>query len=53
MNRIAQDAGVSIKTLYRHFESKDELFGAVIASLWNGSRLNLSGLLVQALEMGS
>ena len=33
VNRIAQDAGVSIKTLYRHFESKDELFGAVIAGL--------------------
>ena len=33
VNRIAQEAGVSIKTLYRHFESKDELFGAVIAGL--------------------
>ncbi len=33
VNRIAQEAGVSIKTLYRHFGSKDELFGAVIAGL--------------------
>ena len=33
VNRIAQAAGVSIKTLYRHFASKDELFGAVIAGL--------------------
>ena len=33
VNRIAQEAGVSIKTLYRHFESKEELFGAVIAGL--------------------
>ena len=33
VNRIAQQAGVSIKTLYRHFGSKDELFGAVIAGL--------------------
>ena len=33
VNRIAQEAGVSIKTLYRHFKSKDELFGAVIAGL--------------------
>ena len=33
VNRIAQAAGVSIKTLYRHFGSKDELFGAVIAGL--------------------
>lgn len=30
VNRIADDAGVSIKTLYRHFESKDELFAAVM-----------------------
>lgn len=31
VNRIAADAGVSIKTLYRHFENKDDLFTAVIA----------------------
>jgi AcrR family transcriptional regulator len=30
VNRIAEEAGVSIKTLYRHFESKDDLFVAVI-----------------------
>jgi TetR/AcrR family transcriptional repressor of mexJK operon len=30
MNRIAADAGVSIKTVYRHFDNKDELFSAVI-----------------------
>ncbi len=30
VNQIAADAGVSIKTLYRHFESKDELFSAVM-----------------------
>lgn len=30
VNRIADDAGVSIKTLYRHFETKDELFSAVM-----------------------
>ena len=30
VNRIAQEAGVSIKTLHRHFDSKDELFSAVI-----------------------
>ncbi|TCJ97481.1 TetR/AcrR family transcriptional regulator [Nocardia alba] len=33
VNKIADDAGVSIKTLYRHFETKDELFTAVIAGL--------------------
>ncbi|MFC8350775.1 TetR/AcrR family transcriptional regulator [Streptomyces sp. NPDC057280] len=30
VNRIAAGAGVSITTLYRHFESKDDLFVAVI-----------------------
>jgi len=30
VNKIADTAGVSIKTLYRHFETKDELFSAVM-----------------------
>lgn len=30
VNRIAASAGVSITTLYRHFDSKDDLFVAVI-----------------------
>src|SRR5208283_820521 len=30
VNHIAAAAGVSIKTLYRHFESKDDLFNAVM-----------------------
>lgn len=30
VNHIAASAGVSIKTLYRHFESKDDLFSAVM-----------------------
>ena len=30
VNQIAAAAGVSIKTLYRHFENKDELFSAVM-----------------------
>ena len=30
VNQIAANAGVSIKTLYRHFESKDDLFSAVM-----------------------
>ncbi len=30
VNRIAADAGVSIKTLYRHFESKADLFSTVM-----------------------
>jgi AcrR family transcriptional regulator len=32
MERIAAQAGVSIMTLYRHAESKEKLFAAVIAS---------------------
>jgi AcrR family transcriptional regulator len=36
VNRIAEDAGVSIKTLYRHFESKDDLFSAVMQSACGG-----------------
>ena len=30
MDQIAQSAGVSVKTIYRHFENKDELFSAVM-----------------------
>jgi AcrR family transcriptional regulator len=38
VNHIATEAGVSIKTLYRHFESKDDLFNAVMqAACGNGA----------------
>src|SRR6202011_6067937 len=30
MDRIAESAEVSVKTIYRHFENKDELFSAVM-----------------------
>lgn len=41
VNQIAAEAGVSIKTLYRHFESKDDLFSAVMqAACGKGEVLN-------------
>ena len=36
VNQIAASAGVSIKTLYRHFESKDDLFSAVMQAACGG-----------------
>lgn len=40
VNRIAAAAGVSIKTLYRHFESKVDLFSAVMLAACLGSPPN-------------
>jgi TetR/AcrR family transcriptional repressor of mexJK operon len=43
VNQIAEVAGVSIKTLYRHFESKADLFSAVMqAACGNIPGLNVS-----------
>src|SRR5258708_37542872 len=33
MDGIAESAGVSVKTIYRHFENKDELFSAVMQAV--------------------
>ena len=33
MDAIAEIAGVSVKTIYRHFENKDELFSAVMKAV--------------------
>jgi AcrR family transcriptional regulator len=33
MDRIAESAAVSVKTIYRHFENKDELFSAVMQAM--------------------
>jgi AcrR family transcriptional regulator len=37
VNRIAEAAGVSIKTLYRHFDNKEDLFTAVIQTACKAS----------------
>ncbi len=38
MDRIAATAGVSKRTVYNHFSSKDELFTAILWQLWEASR---------------
>jgi TetR/AcrR family transcriptional repressor of mexJK operon len=44
MDRIADAAGVGIKTVYRHFENKDDLFSAVMRAACNPSAFDeLSG----------
>lgn len=43
VNIIAKDARVSITTLYKHFSSKEALFGAVMASLWQELHGSLEG----------
>lgn len=37
MDRIAAAAGVSKRTVYNHFPSKDELFGLTLEHLWESS----------------
>lgn len=53
MEGIAQDAGVSIMTLYRHAEGKDDLFAAVIESACHpgdeDERVRLDGVLQKSL----
>jgi len=50
VNRIAKEAGVSIKTLYRHFESKDDLFSAVMEAACAKMRLQTVWLMVLSLK---
>jgi AcrR family transcriptional regulator len=47
MDAIAREAGVSKATVYAHFHSKEELFGAVVAQL---TRRRLSGFSIEALD---
>lgn len=38
MDRIAERAGVSKRTVYNHFANKDALFGAILEVLWDRAR---------------
>lgn len=51
MESIARDAGVSIMTLYRHAETKDELFAAVIESACHPTDGEEEARLQRALKM--
>jgi TetR/AcrR family transcriptional regulator, regulator of autoinduction and epiphytic fitness len=44
MDRIAADAGVSKRTVYNHFPSKDELFADIMLHMWqqNVAQVNLA-----------
>ena len=37
MDKIAAEAGVSKRTVYNHFPSKDELFNHILQQLWDSS----------------
>lgn len=41
VNTIAKDAGISIATLYKYFDTKEDLFGAVIGRSWAELRSDL------------
>ena len=42
MDKIAASAGVSKRTVYNHFPSKDELFAEILVTLWNSSAAQVS-----------
>lgn len=41
MDRVATRAGVSKRTVYNHFQSKDELFASILAQLWQNCERQL------------
>jgi TetR/AcrR family transcriptional regulator, regulator of autoinduction and epiphytic fitness len=41
MDKIAASAGVSKRTVYNHFPSKDELFAEILARLWESSSAHM------------
>ncbi len=47
MDRVAREAGASKATVYAHFTSKEELFGAVVARV---SRRRFDGFSLEALD---
>src|SRR5260370_17134821 len=47
MDRVAREAGASKATVYAHFTSKEELFGAVVARV---TRRRFAGFSLQALD---
>jgi TetR/AcrR family transcriptional repressor of mexJK operon len=49
MDRVAREAGASKATVYAHFTSKEELFGAVVAHV---SRRRFGGFSLEALDPG-
>jgi len=49
MDRVAREAGASKATVYAHFTSKEELFGAVVAHV---SRRRFDGFSLEALDPG-
>jgi len=49
MDRVAREAGASKATVYAHFTSKEELFGAVVARV---SRRRFDGFSLEALDPG-
>src|SRR3954464_5032754 len=49
MDAIAREAGVSKATVYAHYHSKEELFGAVVADL---SERRFHGFSAEALDPG-
>jgi TetR/AcrR family transcriptional regulator, mexJK operon transcriptional repressor len=49
MDRVAREAGASKATVYAHFTSKEELFGAVVAHV---SKRRFGGFSLEALDPG-
>jgi TetR/AcrR family transcriptional regulator, regulator of autoinduction and epiphytic fitness len=51
MDKIAATAGVSKRTVYNHFPSKDELFAQILHQLWNSTASLMETPYVRELPM--